>query len=202
MFKIAIIIAISAICFAADPVQVKLPPEAAKIVAEHDAQVAKAKAVLETAQKAYNAAVVKADADGRKKLEPVVVKITKSGDLKGATETQKVLEGWKGEDMLDDKIDLDKTIVGKWKGNIGPIVQGIWTFEKGGTGNFQGNNLQSNGPQNHTFKWIIEDDKIKVDIDFKGKYFCYINLTKNDFKGTAWISTEEDSVTATRVVTK
>jgi hypothetical protein len=85
--KSVILVLIALVAWAADPVQ-SLPPDAAKIQAEHDATVAKLKA-------AYDTGVAKADQDAAKKMEPVVTKLTKAGDLKGAIATQAVLDGWK-----------------------------------------------------------------------------------------------------------
>jgi hypothetical protein len=98
--------------WAADPPEVKLPPEVQKIVDAREAEVAKAKAV-------YDAAVSKATAAAAKKLEAAVTRITRSGDLKGALAAQAVLDKWNGEagDLLGEKTtekaDIAKIIIGK-----------------------------------------------------------------------------------------
>lgn len=67
----------SSVAWAADP-SPTLPAEAAKVIATHDKALAAAKA-------AYDAAVARADATAVKALDPIVVKLTRAGDLKGAT---------------------------------------------------------------------------------------------------------------------
>lgn len=129
---------ISCCCFAADP-SPAVPPEVAKIVAEHDAVVAKAKA-------AFDAACVKADQDAAKKLEPVVVKLTKAGDLKGATAGQAVLEGWKGGEAEQNNDPKVAAVVGKWKRGAATVtinadgsfvdsrsIGGKWAMNKDGS---------------------------------------------------------------------
>lgn len=84
--KFVILLLIALVAWAADPTQ-PLPAEVIKIQAEHDAAVSKAKA-------AFDQAVAKADQEAVKKLEPVVTKFTKAGDLKSAVAAQSVLDGW------------------------------------------------------------------------------------------------------------
>lgn len=95
--RFTVLLLLVSIAWTADPPEVKLPPDAAKIVAEHDATVAKAKA-------AYDAAVAKADADAAAKLAPVVVKVTKAGDLKSANAVQAKVDEYKASagDLLDE----------------------------------------------------------------------------------------------------
>jgi len=124
MKLLLILLTLTCSLFAADPVpEVKLPAEAARVVADRDSAVAKAKAV-------YDAAVQKANADGVKKLEVVVAKITKTGDLRGALAAQKVQEGWKGEDVVGERVDPTvAAVVGQWK-------RGITTVTFNGDGTF------------------------------------------------------------------
>jgi len=82
---------------AAEQAPQPLPPETAKIKTERDAVVEKAKAV-------FDQAVAKANQEAVKKLEAAVVKITKTGDLKGANATLALIEEYKASagDLLDE----------------------------------------------------------------------------------------------------
>jgi len=77
-----VLLLITACAFAEDP---PLPPDAQKVI---DKQTI----ALEAAKKAYDAAVAKANADAAKGLEPVVVKLTKAGDLNGALAVKAAME--------------------------------------------------------------------------------------------------------------
>jgi hypothetical protein len=119
--------------FAADPPDAKvppLPPEAQRVVDEHDAAAAKAK-------QAYDVAMAKINADAIKKMESVVVKVTKVGDLKAANATQAVLDGWKSVpsgDLLGDVGAFDQTNKTDVFGTeVVLTIKGTdWIFSKGG----------------------------------------------------------------------
>jgi hypothetical protein len=147
--KSIILVLITLTCWAADPSAQPLPPEATKIQVEHDAAVAKAKA-------AFDQAVAKADQEAVKKLEPVVVKITKAGDLKGANAAQALLDGWKagqGDLLGEAKVDLVKLLTkNKWTLSTG--------FEKVAI-TFQANGTTGSRVKEYS-KWKIDGDLLSI----------------------------------------
>ncbi|CAK0745259.1 exported hypothetical protein [Azospirillaceae bacterium] len=105
MFKIALILAISAICFAAD----QLPASTAGAVKAYDAEMAKAKAEFDKRDDAAKKVLVVA-------LKKVQDAETKAGNLEGALAIKKRIDELspKSGDLLGDKVDIAKLIIGKW----------------------------------------------------------------------------------------
>ena len=121
MFKIAIILAISAICFAADA----LPASTVSAVKAYDAEMAKAKAEYDrkddVAKKVLVAALTKAQAAEMK-----------ANNLEGALAIKKRIEelSKKSDDLLGDS--LETRIVGNWK-FMNHDVQGYFNIKNDGT---------------------------------------------------------------------
>ena len=134
MFKIAIILAISAICFAADA----LPASTVSAVKAYDAEVAKAKAEYDrkddAAKKVLVAALTKAQA-----VE------MKANNLEGALAIKKKIEELmpKADDLLGD----ESTLVGKWKKTMGGTIYIINSDKTGKNGS-------------DDFTWILEKNTI------------------------------------------
>jgi hypothetical protein len=106
-----IVLLLIPLVWAADqPMDKPLPSDAQKVVEARDAEVAKAKAI-------YDAAVTKANGDAVKKLEPLLVKITKAGDLDGANSVKAKVDEFKGDqaDLLGDANPANNAFpAGKW----------------------------------------------------------------------------------------
>jgi hypothetical protein len=108
---------ILSMAWAADPPEVKLPPDVQKIVDAREAEVAKAKAV-------YDAAVAKATAAASKNMEVVIKAKMAKQDLEGAVVAKAVVTKWKSEepDPGDLLGDLNpKLIIGTYK-----VTSGGW----------------------------------------------------------------------------
>jgi len=160
--RLMILIACVGFASAADPPDTKLPPEASKVVAERDTTIAKAKA-------AYDAAVAKANAEAAKKLDPILVKITKSGDLAGANAVKAKLDELKtGQaDLLGDApVDLAKILIkNKWILSTGfekvPIV-----FQANGTTGSRVKEYAKWKLENGTLSIIWDTDVVECQMKF------------------------------------
>lgn len=134
MFNIALILAISAICFAGEA----LSASTVSAVKVYDAEMAKAKAEYDrkddAAKKVLIAALTKAQATEMK-----------ANNLEGALAIKKKIEELtpKIDNILGDSADV---IIGKWKRTDGHIQ----TFNKDGTGFDTG--------ANKAFKWTYKNE--------------------------------------------
>lgn len=142
----------------------KLPADAAKVVADHDAAVAKAKEI-------YDLAVAKANDAGAKAMEAVVKAHTTKGDLDGAVAAKGAASKWKGEegDILGQKktevAPEAKSLCGTWMvgGNAFKFASdGTWTTpwaNLGGTWKPRGKQivLVANKGNNGTYVVTLKD---------------------------------------------
>jgi hypothetical protein len=158
MFKIALILAISAICFAADA----LPASTVNAVKAYDAEMAKAKAEYDrkddAAKKVLVAALTKAQAAEMK-----------ANNLEGALAIKKRIDELapKG-DLLGDQIDISKAIIGKWKiTNNGKEYD--FTFNE---------NMTMKTGSNQTAKYKVSNNIIVITFD--GGFTNTINQVNSD----------------------
>lgn len=124
---LTILIILTAACFAADE-KVALPSSTSTAIKVYDAEMAKAKAEYDRKEAAAN----KVLAVALKKAQDIE---TKAGNLEGALAIKKRIEELT-PDLLGEKLDIAKTIIGKWD-VINPENVNIGYFEvlPGGKGN-------------------------------------------------------------------
>ncbi len=115
IMKIVLILAISAICFAGEA----LPASTANAVKAYDAEMAKAKAEYDKRDEAARKVLVVA-------LKKAQDAETKAGNLEGALAIKKRIEELT-PDLLNNKIDVSKAIIGKWE-----VEGGYWDIKDNG----------------------------------------------------------------------